>query len=166
MIKAVIVGKESTIASFRAIPARASEALYRTLERLAISLTRKVKEEKLSGQVLKNRTGTLRRSINYRIEGTETRMTALVGTNVAYAAIHEYGGVTKPHVIEPKNGKCLAFIAPWGPGKGQGGKSFFARVNHPGSHMPERSFLRSALTEMQGEIRSELGAAMKNLGRP
>jgi len=164
MISAVIIGKESTIENFRTFHARASDALYKTLERLAIELTRKVKEEKLSGQVLKNRTGTLRRSINYRIEGTETTMTAIVGTNVAYAAIHEYGGTTKPHIIEPKNAKCLAFIASWGPGRGQGGKSFFARVNHPGSVMPERSFLRSALSEMQGQIRSELGFAVSNLG--
>ena len=34
-----------------------------------------------------------------------------------------------------------------------GGKQvFFKKVNHPGSTMPERSFLRSSLGEMKDEI--------------
>ncbi|WP_297572592.1 phage virion morphogenesis protein [uncultured Deefgea sp.] len=55
---------------------------------------------------------------------------AAIGTNKPYAAIHQFGGQTSPHVIRPKNKKALAF----------GGK-VFKSVNHPGSKMPARPFL-------------------------
>lgn len=54
-----------------------------------------------------------------------------IGTNVEYAAIHQFGGTIGPHVIEARRGKAL-FI----PGIG-----FRRRVNHPGSDMPARPYL-------------------------
>lgn len=54
-----------------------------------------------------------------------------VGGNLAYAAIHQFGGQTKPHVIVAKNGKAL---------KLPGGK-FRKKVNHPGSKIPARPYL-------------------------
>lgn len=59
---------------------------------------------------------------------------ATVGTNVEYAAIHQFGGKTCPHVIEPRNKKALAFNG-----------RVVKRVNHPGSTIPARPFL--ALTD-------------------
>lgn len=59
---------------------------------------------------------------------------ALVGTNVPYAAIHQFGGKTKPHTIRPVLKKALAF---------NGG--VFKAVHHPGSKIPARPFLK--LTE-------------------
>ncbi len=59
---------------------------------------------------------------------------ATVGTNVEYAAIHQFGGKTKPHVILPRNKKALAFNG-----------RVVKKVNHPGSDIPARPFL--ALTE-------------------
>jgi phage gpG-like protein len=150
MITALIIGKDGVVKSFREMPMKASDALYETLEILAIKMQRHVMEDKLSGQQLRNRTGNLRRSINYALstEG-ETKMTATVGKNVAYAHIHEYGGQTAPHVIEPKNVKALRFI--------MGGRTIFAKsVQHPGSKMPERSFLRSSLEDMHDEIKGQL----------
>lgn len=55
---------------------------------------------------------------------------AVVGTNLAYAAIHHYGGQTRPHTIRPKNGKALAF-----------GGRVYKKVNHPGSKIPARPFM-------------------------
>lgn len=55
---------------------------------------------------------------------------ATVGTNVEYAAIHQFGGKTKPHVILPRNKKALAF-----------GGRVVKKVNHPGSEIPARPFL-------------------------
>jgi phage gpG-like protein len=156
MITAIIIGKEGVVTTFRQLPLKASDALYRTLTRLAIQLTRHIKEDKLSGQVLRNRTGTLRRSINYRVVGTSTLITAFVGTNLDYARIHEYGGTTKPHVIEPKNAQALHFLM-------NGKDCFFKRVNHPGSRMPERSFLRSALTDLREEFIQEITGTMRKV---
>lgn len=54
-----------------------------------------------------------------------------IGTNIKYAAIHQFGGTVGPHVIEARRGKAL-FI----PGIG-----FRRRVNHPGAAMPARPYL-------------------------
>ena len=56
--------------------------------------------------------------------------TARAGTNLVYAAIHNNGGKTRPHVIKPKRAKALKF-------NGRYAKS----VNHPGSDIPARTFL-------------------------
>ncbi|WP_197329537.1 phage virion morphogenesis protein [Ralstonia syzygii] len=56
--------------------------------------------------------------------------TVVIGSNVAYARIHQLGGKTKPHVIRPKAKKALAF-----------GGHVVKSVNHPGSEIPARPFL-------------------------
>ncbi len=50
-------------------------------------------EHHLSGQTLKRKTGTLAKSITYRITGNQS---AKVGSNLSYAAIHEFGGEIEP----------------------------------------------------------------------
>lgn len=52
----------------------------------------------LKGQVLKSVTGKLSSSINWWLSGSE----GWIGSNLVYAAIHEYGGT-----IVPKNAKYL-----------------------------------------------------------
>lgn len=59
------------------------------------------------------------------------RTYAVVGTAKPYAAAHQFGAVTKPHVIRARNGKALKI-----PGVG-----FRRSVNHPGSTIPTRPFL-------------------------
>ncbi len=73
-----------------------------------------------------NDTGALRKSINEYF----TNDMAAVGTNLPYAAIHHFGGTTKPHIIKPVTAKALYF-------NGRFAKS----VNHPGSKIPARPFL-------------------------
>lgn len=63
---------------------------------------------------------------------------AVVGTNVAYAAIHQFGGQTKPHVIKPRYKRALAF-----------GGVIVRQVQHPGSKIPARPFL--VLTPEDGQ---------------
>lgn len=77
-----------------------------------------------------------------------------------YLAIHEFGGVTQPHEIFPVNASVLAFMSQGiGVGKvtfrtGAGNRPIFAtHVNHPGSVMPERSYLRYALVQRRDAIR-------------
>ena len=154
MITSVIVGADRVSGNFKHMPDMAFDAIHATMKRLVIALSRHVKEDKLSGLVLKNRTGNLRRSINETVKlKSDHEIRGYVGTNSVYAAIHEYGGVTAPHVIMPQNVKALRFI--------QGGGTVFAKVvNHPGSRMPERSFLRSALSDMKNKIESELSTAL------
>lgn len=77
------------------------------------------------GKILQD-TGRLKNSI----VAEHTNNSAKVGTNVEYAAIHQYGGKTKPHVIMPKTAKALKFNG-----------VFAKKVNHPGSNIPARPFL-------------------------
>ena len=168
MIRAAIVGDPNKVPQY--ILSRfplIQGACQVSMARLVLQLTRKIKKDKLSGQVLKNRTGTLRRSISPSVSASGTAVTGTVGTNVEYASIHEFGGRTPAHDIFPKRGRALAFRASWGPGQGKEGKVVFAHVHHPGSVFPERSFMRTALNEMKPEILAEFEKAiMEVIRRP
>ncbi len=77
------------------------------------------------GKIL-TETGRLRASIQ-----PDSGMTwARVGTNEPQAAILNFGGKTKPHVIRPRNKKALAF-----------GGRVVKSVNHPGSDIPAREYM-------------------------
>lgn len=84
--------------------ARIADLLTQRMEALHIELQRRIVEGKLSGQVLKERTGNLRRSIIERTVSTGSRITSTVSTNAVYAKIHEYGGV-----ITPRTAAALVF---------------------------------------------------------
>jgi phage gpG-like protein len=111
---------------------------------------------KLSGGVLQMRTGALAASVGVdgpTFDGDHVVTTLFAGDGLKYAAIQEYGGTTSPHDILPSRAKALAFLA--------GGEQVFARiVHHPGSRIPERSYLRSSLADMAGQIESEMKAAV------
>lgn len=72
--------------------------------------------------------GRLRGSITHNVlsDGVE------VGTNVQYAAIHQFGGRTPPRTIRPRRKKALFF---------PGARHPVAKVEHPGSTIPARPFL-------------------------
>lgn len=156
MLSVQLVGDKELIARLQSAPEAVRKALVRKSYQLAIALQRKIRTEKLSGQVLNKRTGALQSSIFYEVTETQYGVIAKVaaGKDVPYAAIHEYGGTTKPHVIEATKAQALHFHV--------GGKEVFAkRVNHPGSRMPERSYMRSSLGEMHEQIVEGLTEAVK-----
>ncbi|HEU5047078.1 MAG TPA: hypothetical protein VFT64_04460 [Rickettsiales bacterium] len=128
------------------IPDVLHAALLMKSQELADSLQQKV-GEKLSGDVLQSKTGLLSNSVMSEVQETDAGVSTSVFVNgdVPYAAIQEYGGTTKAHIITALNGKMLAFS--------MDGKLMFApQVNHPGSVIPEHSYLRSSLDEMSGHI--------------
>lgn len=112
---------------------------------------------KLSGPVLKMKSGRLLNSIKSQmVENAQTIYVRVFSSGVPYAAIHEYGGQTRPHMIVPRNVQALHFMA-------SDGAEVFARVvHHPGSKIPARSYLRSSLEEM----RETLIRNMTEAGRP
>lgn len=118
------------------------EAMHRAIVKSVILVHDRVSS---SGRV-PYKTGTLGRSIVMTFPPAPARfMEGQVGTNVPYAAIHEYGGKTRPHTIVPKSASVLHFFV--------GGREVFTRkVMHPGSVIPARPYLRPALEESQGEI--------------
>lgn len=148
IINISITGDARIVESMGRLPSAIRQALYRKILTLALKMERNVKVGKLNGQVLNRITGALSRSIQHEVIRTPTGAIGKVFSSgdVKYAAIHEYGGVTSPHIIVPKKAAVLAF-------PGSTGKMVFAKkVNHPGSKMPERSFLRSTLNDMSVEI--------------
>lgn len=148
MITAKVVGGDAVAKALRASAYTVDSAVERAVLRLAIKMTGMAKT-KLSGEVLKVRTGRLRRSINYKLEHGSNRVDAVVGTNVSYGKTHELGLTIPPHIVEARRAKALAF--------GVGGRMVFAkRVNIPAVKMPKRSFLESSLRQMAPEIRDTL----------
>ena len=152
MMKFEMVGDTQLKAKFEGMPAAIHEALLQTVYILDNDLVRYIQDKKLSGQVLKIQTGALKRSIKGDVidSGTEITGTAFSsGDVIKYAGIHEYGGNTSPHDIVPVKAKALRFRS--------GGKTIFTKiVHHPGSKMPERSFMRSSLAENKDHITEEM----------
>ena len=88
------------------------------------------------------KSGTLFRSIRV-VAADESGVT--VGSDRKYAAAHQLGAKTKPHLIKPKNGKALAFGRSYrglgGAVSGGLGVTIVRAVKHPGSNIPARPFL-------------------------
>ena len=148
---ATIEGLDVLAARLEAMPGKLAAALGEEAARLGEELRAAV-EQNLSGGVLQQRTGRLAGSIDVSVQRSGTGVSATVGSDVPYAAIHEYGGVIPAREILPTSARALAF--PW-----QGRERFFKRVELPAVQMPERSFLRSALAAMAPEIRAAMAAA-------
>src|ERR1700748_1096788 len=140
-------GLDETSGRLDGYPAALRAALSAKATELAAALTDLVKNDKLSGGVLNARTGALGASIASSVTADGDGVLASVGSegDVKYAAIQEYGGKTSAHEILPSKGHVLAFVA-------GDGEHFARRVEHPGSLIPERSYLRSALADMNDEI--------------
>jgi phage gpG-like protein len=137
-------------AALAALPDRLHQALSDKANALAAQLAVKV-QQKLSGDVLNQKSGALARSIVTTIDDSSADISVTVASNgdVKYAAIHAFGGVIAPHEIVPDKARALAFVV--------GGKQVFAaHVNLPAITMPERSYLRSSLAEMADEIKEGL----------
>jgi phage gpG-like protein len=154
MLALELDGLDETSARLEGYPAALQAALGAKAAELASALADLVKNDKLAGAVLNTRSGALSDSIAASVTADADGVLASVGSegDVKYAAIQEYGGKTSAHEILPAKADVLAFLI--------GGAQHFARrVEHPGSVIPERSYLRSALADMQDEILAALAGA-------
>ncbi len=144
---------DSCAAALAAMPERIRVALLAKSNTLAMALQEKI-QQKLAGEVLQTRSGTLAASIVASIADSPQGIAVrIASTDVKYAAIHEFGGTIPPHQIVPDKAKALAFVI--------GGKQVFAaRVQIPAVTMPARSYMRSSLAEMAETIRKGLNEAV------
>lgn len=155
MIKGEVTGGGALARFFGDRPSKLTRSMTERITRLALMLQRKVKAEKLSGQVLSVRTGRLRRGINYRVEGAGTQHVAgIVGTNTVYARPHEYGFHGAVQVKE----SLRTIKQAWG--RAIEPRQVTVRAHSARLNLPERSFLRSALAEMGPTIEKELRAGI------
>ncbi|TAM37838.1 MAG: virion morphogenesis protein [Burkholderiaceae bacterium] len=100
------------------------------------------------GKILQRSAGGLAASITQSFDAT----TAVVGTNKVYAAIQQFGGRTRPHVIRPKAKRALSF-----------GGIVVRQVNHPGSNIPARPFLRLTPRDLSDVLQTARGFILRSL---
>ena len=147
----VTISADDALGRLRALPSDLASRLAGVVAILAQRLYDSV-ESNLAGAVLQRRSGRLAASIVQQVDG----LTASVGFDpaaVPYGAAQEFGADLRAHLITVKNARALAFVV--------AGKRVFARrVMFPGAHLPERSFLRSALADLAPEIGAEIAATV------
>jgi phage gpG-like protein len=154
MIRVEVQNIDAVRVNLDSVPAAVMAALHTKIKSLTINLANYVQTQKLQGQVLMHKSGALERSIQSNTEASGSLVTGKVFSagDVKYAAIHEYGGVIPAHDIVARNASALAFVI--------NGKTVFAKSVHiPEIVMPERSFLRSSLTENKEHIIEGIGSA-------
>lgn len=157
---------EALLARMSGASDRLHTAMRREVDRLSIRVQSSVKEDKLTGQALHVRSGTLRRSINRKVEDTPSSVIATVGTNVAYARAHEYGfdGDVTVRSYTRRNVRQMAVKRRDRVSSSEGTVQVQSYTRH--MHLPERSFLRSTLREYTPEIRQSLRTAALEAIRP
>lgn len=158
MIKGTIIGSDRVAAKFERMQAQVMPKLTERIARIVIKLQARVVSSKLSGQVLKVRTGTLRRSIHNTVTAVGNIITGIVGTIMEYAGIHEFGFKGPETVKEHLRTIKQAF--------GQPLKSPMKITIHAHTRQvnyPEHSFLRSALADMRQEILVDIYGGVKEL---
>jgi len=158
MLSVELRGDQQVIRKLEARPKAVQAALITTISALELILERHIKADLLSGQVLNVRSGNLRASVHsvFPLEVTDHSVYGHVAQSgdVKYGRIHEFGGKTPAHEIRATKAKALHFM--------MGGKDVFAKsVHHPGSVMPERSYMRRGLADLRERIISDMDAAVR-----
>ena len=146
MIKISIDGDEELVARFVAFRGDIRAELENAIRKLTMDLVRKVKAEKLSGQVLNRKTGSLSRSVTPSFDSSETSFTGIVGTNVNYGRFWELGF-----------DRAVGAGARGGPRNMlEKAKARYFAKHPPGrKHYGPRSFLGSALDDMRPTIKDQ-----------
>nr|DAV40984.1 MAG TPA: virion morphogenesis protein [Caudoviricetes sp.] len=157
-IEAQIIGGETVREKF----ARAGNAIdgkiTESMGRITVKLQAHVVRHKLSGQVLRFRTNNLRGSIHQEVTREGSAIIGRVGTNVEYAAVHEYGFAGTQTVREHLRTQKKAFGRALKTPKKVTVSAHTRQVNYP-----VRSFLRSAMEDQGSEIMTELAAAVNEV---
>lgn len=157
MIRGYLIGDKETVAKLGRANSSLRGKVKQSIVALTIALLVKVKEEKLTGQVLNVRTGRLRRSINQSVTDTGAQIYGVVGTNVSYGRAHEMGFrgqmSVKAHMRQIKKAWGKPLKSP---------KSILVRAHSRTVDFPERSFLRSSLREMEPKIRYDIREALQS----
>jgi hypothetical protein len=154
VITAYLVGDVQLLERLRALPDAINSGLLRGITQLGIELQRRVQHDKLSGQVLRTRTGSLRSSIGLQVDQSDGAVTASVFTDSRYAGAEEYGFTGTVSVRTSLRRIRQAF------GRPIAEKTISVRAYDRRMDLPEHSFLRSALEDVGPAIRDGVQAAL------
>ena len=154
MIKGALIGGKELVARVGRLDSVVKGALRQSITKLSIKLQRLVKQ-KLSDNVLRVRTGRLRRSITYKVDEQTGQIIGTVGTNVEYAARHEFGFHGTENVRAHLRMMKQAFGRPV-----KNPRKIMVQQHSRTVNTPARSFLRSSLADMQDEIVADMQSAI------
>jgi len=168
VIRGTVTGDKEVVRNFGRITPAVRAELVKAMGRITLKLMRESVQNRLSGQVLKRRTGTLARSVTQSPRTFEVGQTIVgtVGVNdiagkggrapVKYGRAHEYGFSGTVSVKEHLRLVKQAFGKPLKTPVWSTVRAHSAQVN-----LPERSFLRSALKALSdaGVIQAEFDKA-------
>jgi len=146
-----ITGRDAVAAQLQAMSSAVQRALIDAVAQSAIAVQTRV-QQKLAGEVLNERTGRLHDSIAVISDGGG--LTATIGTDVVYAGVHEFGFTGSETVREHLRRQSIAFGKPIAP------VEVLVRAHSRRVDFPERSFLRSALAELEPDINDAIEAAV------
>lgn len=155
MIKTIVTGDREVAAHLDRVDGQVRGKLRASIARLIVQLQRNVMQGKLSGQVLKVRTGTLRRSIDQRVQEGAAGIAGTVWTNLSYAPRHEFGFTGAESVKEHLRMCKQAFGRPL-----KEPRQITVRAHTRSVNYPPHSFLRTTLYEMGPEIIQALRVAV------
>lgn len=155
IITANIVGSDKVTSGLESRKSSAMGAIERAVKSSALSLVAYIKKEKLSGQVLNVKTGTLRRSITARFETAGNEIRAYVGTNLKYARIHEYGFKGQ---VPVKAHQRMMNVA-WGR-RVKEPRMIDVRAHAMKMNVPARPFMAPSLAENREKISSDIRRAL------
>ena len=156
MITGTIVGEKESIVKLKLYNEKIRAELNTSITRAAIMVQGYVKAQKLSGQVLKRKTGVLSASISKEVTSSAAGVYGIVGTNVWYGRMWELGfdrkvGAGTRGGLGARGGKVLT---------GQSLETYLAK--HPtGTKHYKKSFLVSAIIDKKQEIINEIENGMK-----
>lgn len=155
MISAEIVGGAELLARIRIVADDIERSLGAALLKLRIELETRI-QRKLSGEVLNQRSGALVRSVRVEVEAAAEAVRLSATADTPYAAFHEYGfngaESVRAHLRTAKQafGRTLS----------NGPRQMTVQAHSRRVAYPARSFLRTALAEMEPEINATLGTAL------
>jgi hypothetical protein len=89
-ITGTVTGENAVVAHLSGIPSKVRQQLTAAMLRITIDLQGYVAGNKLSGQLLKRRTGTLARSIQHNVVSTKEGVTGVVGSRIKEGAPLKY----------------------------------------------------------------------------
>ena len=144
MSGAGIAGLDATLERLRELPGAVQNGLARALARASLDLQAEA-QGKLSGSVLRSRTGALRDSILATVSASADGVSAAIGSDLPYA-----GGTSR----RPRG------LAAFGRPLRSGSERIAVGAYDRKLDYPAHSFLRSALADREPEIMSDLEAAV------
>jgi hypothetical protein len=155
MITARLVGDDAVLAWLRSAPDLAASGLARAITTLGLELQRNVQQNELTGQTLAARSASIESNTSLQIDQSGDRIAATVTGGSAYTDAREYSVSGAVDIGANLRRRKKAFARPVAR-KAISIRPYFRRID-----VPERSFLQSALEDMDPAIRDEVEAALR-----